>query len=111
MIMKSTRVSNYVAVGLIPLFWFSAFRNYFANRGHIPKVAGPQSALRLRLRELTSVRVAYGYRRLTVLLQREGWRVNHKHVYRLCREEGLGIRHKTPVATGTLAEIPSAQVN
>ncbi|MBA2518907.1 MAG: IS3 family transposase [Chloroflexia bacterium] len=36
----------------------------------------------------------YGYRRLHVLLQREGWRVNHKRVYRLYREEGLGIRVK-----------------
>ena len=56
----------------------------------------PQPALRLRLRELAGVRVAYGYRRLQVLLQREGWQVNHKRVYRLCREEGLGIRRKTP---------------
>jgi putative transposase len=38
--------------------------------------------------------VRYGYRRLHVLLQREGWRVNHKRVYRLYREEGLGIRVK-----------------
>ena len=36
----------------------------------------------------------YGYRRLHVLLRREGWRVNHKRVYRLYREEGLGIRVK-----------------
>ena len=35
-----------------------------------------------------------GYRRLHVLLRREGWRVNHKRVYRLYREEGLGIRVK-----------------
>ena len=56
----------------------------------------PQLALRLRLRELAGVRVAYGYRRLTVLLQREGWQVNHKRVYRLYREEGLGIRRRMP---------------
>ena len=31
---------------------------------------------------------------LHVLLRREGWRVNHKRVYRLYREEGLGIRVK-----------------
>ena len=36
----------------------------------------------------------YGYRRLHILLRREGWRVNHKRVYRLYREEGLGIRVK-----------------
>lgn len=50
--------------------------------------------LRLRLRELASVRVRYGYRRLHVLLQREGWRVNHKRIYRLYRLEGLSVRAK-----------------
>ena len=54
--------------------------------------ARDQSALRIRLRDLAAARVRYGYRRLHVLLQREGWRVNHKRVYRLYREEGLGIR-------------------
>jgi putative transposase len=38
--------------------------------------------------------VRYGYRRLHILLRREGWRVNHKRIYRLYREEGLGIRVK-----------------
>jgi putative transposase len=57
-------------------------------------VAADQTALRLRLRDLAAVRVRYGYRRLHVLLSREGWRVNHKRVYRLYREEGLGIRVK-----------------
>ena len=48
-----------------------------------------QDALRLRLRDLAASRVRYGYRRLHVLLQREGWRVNHKRVYRLYQEEDL----------------------
>ena len=56
--------------------------------------AKDQTALRMRLRELASVRVRYGYRRLHVLLQREGWRVNHKRVYRLYRLEGLLVRAK-----------------
>ena len=56
--------------------------------------ARDQTALRLRLRDLAAARVRYGYRRLHVLLRREGWRVNHKRVYRLYREEGLGIRVK-----------------
>jgi len=58
--------------------------------------ADPQLALRLRLRELAQVRVAYGYRRLHILLKREGWQVNHKRVHRLYRLEGLGIRKKMP---------------
>jgi putative transposase len=56
--------------------------------------AADQTALRLRLRGLAATRVRYGYRRLHVLLRREGWRVNHKRIYRLYREEGLGIRVK-----------------
>jgi putative transposase len=56
--------------------------------------ARDQAALRVRLRDLAAARVRYGYRRLHVLLRREGWRVNHKRVYRLYREEGLGIRVK-----------------
>jgi putative transposase len=50
----------------------------------------------MRMRELAHVRVSYGYRRLHVLLAREGWSVNHKRVYRLYRLEGLGIRRKKP---------------
>jgi len=56
--------------------------------------AGDQLPLRQRLRELAAVRVRYGYRRLHVLLRREGWPINHKRVYRLYREEGLMIRTK-----------------
>jgi putative transposase len=59
-------------------------------------VADPQLPLRLRLRDLATSRVAYGYRRLHVLLRREGWQVNHKRVYRLYRAEGLVMRKKTP---------------
>ena len=56
--------------------------------------ARDQAPLRQRLQELAAVRVRYGYRRLQVLLRREGWRVNHERVYRLDREEGLSIRIK-----------------
>lgn len=46
----------------------------------------------MRLRELAGSRVRYGYRRLTVLLRREGWIVNAKRVYRLYQQEGLQVR-------------------
>jgi len=52
--------------------------------------------LRQRLRELAAVRVSYGYKRLHVLLRREGWHVNHKLVRRLYREEGLTQKRKGP---------------
>ena len=55
-----------------------------------------QDALRRRLRELAAVRISYGYRRLHVLLRREGRPINAKRVYRLYVEEGLGLRRKKP---------------
>jgi putative transposase len=51
-----------------------------------------QDGLRRRLKELAAVDVRYGYRRLTVLLRREGWPVNAKRVYRLYNQEGLIVR-------------------
>ncbi len=38
----------------------------------------------------------YGYRRITALLQTEGWRVNHKRVERIWRQEGLKVPKKQP---------------
>jgi putative transposase len=56
---------------------------------------GDDQALRERLRELAAQRPRFGYRRLHVLLRREGIIVNHKRVERLYREEGLMVRHRT----------------
>ena len=50
--------------------------------------------LRQRLRELAGERRRFGYRRLTVMLRREGWAVNHKRVYRIYGEEGLAVRRR-----------------
>ena len=49
-----------------------------------------------RIKEIAATRVHYGYRRVHVLLRREGWRDNCKRVYRLYRLEGLSLRHKRP---------------
>ena len=69
----------------------------FARSSHRYRAtADPQHELRLRLKELAAARVRYGYRRLHVLLRREGWPINAKRVYRLYNEEGLSIRPKTP---------------
>jgi putative transposase len=52
------------------------------------------AALKLRMRDLAAARVCCGYRRIHVLLQREGWHLNHKKVYRLYNLEGLSLRLK-----------------
>lgn len=51
--------------------------------------------LRERLCALAAERRRFGYRRLYLLLRREQFRVNHKCVYRLYREEGLSVRRRT----------------
>jgi len=56
----------------------------------------PQLFLRVRLKDLAQSRVRYGYRRLHILLRREGWRINHKRTYRLYVEENLQMRTKRP---------------
>jgi putative transposase len=50
----------------------------------------------MRIKELAATRVMWGYRRLHVLLSREGWAANAKKVYRIYREEGLSMRSKRP---------------
>ena len=59
-------------------------------------MADEQAVLRMRLKDLAQARVSYGYRRLHVLLQREGWSVNHKRVYRLYCQESLMLRTNRP---------------
>jgi putative transposase len=54
----------------------------------------PRTALRLRIREIAAARLRYGYRKIRVLLKREGWKVGKKLVYRLYRDEGLTLRYK-----------------
>jgi putative transposase len=50
--------------------------------------------LRIRLRELAEQRRRWGYRRLHILLKREGWKVNSKRVYRIYVEEKLVVRRR-----------------
>ena len=65
-----------------------------AHRYH--SVRPPQDALRRRIRNIAATRVRYGYRRIWVLLRREGVRINSKRDYRLYCEEGLTLRAKRP---------------
>jgi len=67
--------------------------------------------MRVRLRELASERRRFGYRRLHVLLTREGLIMNHKKLRRLYREERLQVRRRSgrKRALGTRAPIAVAQ--
>ena len=81
----------------------SVFRYRSARDGQAP--------LRMRIREIAAVRVRCGYKRIHVLLRREGWRVNHKRVYRIYCEEGLNLRSKRPkrrVSAAHRVKLPAA---
>ena len=51
-------------------------------------------ALRDRMRAIAHERRRFGYRRIHVLLKREGHAVNHKRLFRLYREERLSVRRR-----------------
>ncbi len=53
-----------------------------------------ETALRARLRELANERRRFGYRRLFILLRREGEASGINRIYRLYREEGLTVRKR-----------------
>jgi putative transposase len=55
----------------------------------------PDEALRQRLRQLAHERRRFGYRRLHVLLRREGHAVNRKRIYRLYKAERLMVRRRS----------------
>jgi putative transposase len=55
-----------------------------------------QAGLEQRIKEICQTRVRYGYRRVHVLLRREGWPINQKKTRRIYRELGLQLRNKTP---------------
>ena len=68
--------------------------------GMAPKVfryirrCGDDAGLRARLRALAAERRRFGYRRLHILLRREGLGLNHKKLFRLYREERRTVRRR-----------------
>jgi len=70
--------------------------------------------LRERMKAIAEERRRFGYRRLHVMLKREGWRVNHKKILRLYREEGLSLkrrRRKRRVRLLSLVRTPPTRPN
>jgi putative transposase len=71
------------------------------------------AAFRTKLKELASLRRRFGYRRLGLLLAREGIKLNHKKLFRLYREERLTVRRrgsrKRALGTRAPMTIPQGQ--
>ena len=61
-----------------------------------PHVPDDEPRLVRRMVELATRYGRYGYRRITALLRREGWELNHKRVERLWRREGLKVPRRQP---------------
>ena len=59
------------------------------------------------MRQLAASRVRFGYRRLTVMLRREGWAVNAKRIYRLYTEDGLAVRTKVRRKIARRSRVPA----
>lgn len=62
--------------------------------------------MRERICEIAAEKRRYGYRRIQVLLRREGWTVNRKRTYRLYREAGLAVRRRKRKRIGPFERHP-----
>lgn len=67
-----------------------------STQRQLPVVSAEETALTTAVVDLARQYGRYGYRRITVLLQQAGWRVNHKRVERIWRQEGLKVPKKQP---------------
>jgi putative transposase len=67
-----------------------------ATQRHTPHIPSDEEQLRNRIVELATRYGRYGYRRITAMLRQESWRVNHKRVERIWRQEGLKVPKRQP---------------
>jgi len=67
-----------------------------STQRHEPRERPDEEPLTKRIVELAARYGRYGYRRIRALLWAEGWRVNHKRVERIWRQEGLKVPAKQP---------------
>jgi putative transposase len=57
-----------------------------------PGTRDPRLEIRQRMREIAATRIRYGYRRVHIMLRRDGWTVGRNLIWRLYREEALALR-------------------
>lgn len=81
----------------------SLSRSTYRRRSQRQKADQP---LRERLLELAAERPRFGYRRLHVMLVREGWMINRKRVYRVYRELSLAVRRKKRKHVAQMRRLP-----
>ena len=67
-----------------------------STQRHQPRALPDEARLVSRIIKLATEYGRYGYRRITALLRREGWRVNAKRVQRIWRQEGLKVPKRQP---------------
>lgn len=67
-----------------------------ATQRYLPQERDDEEPLTKRIIELAAVYGRYGTSRITGLLKREGWSVNHKRVERIWRQQGLKVPQKQP---------------
>ena len=72
-----------------------------STQRHAPQAVADDGALRAALREVSSQRPRWGYRRAHARLLELGWEVNRKRVQRLWREEGLRVPQRRRSAGGS----------
>jgi putative transposase len=77
-------------------------RSLYGYRSRKP----PCNDLRERICTLAGEKRRYGYRRIHILLRREGWQVNRKRTYRLYREAGLAVRRRKRKRIGLFERKP-----
>ena len=75
---------------------------YYQPRGR------DDATLRKRILELAEERKRFGQYRIYVMLRREGWKVNHKRVARIYREEQLQVRRKRRKKMSAVVRVPLA---
>jgi putative transposase len=74
-----------------------------------PELVQAEAAIESRLVELAKERPRFGYRRLGVLLRREGLVANHKRVYRLYKKDNLALRRKNRKRLAAASRVPLPQ--
>jgi putative transposase len=82
------------------------------QRRSTPTPGPEEERIRARLRELARDHQRYGYRRMTAILRREGFVVNHKRIQRLCRDEGLRVLHQPKKRSRVgISTLPASRLN